>query len=551
MRCISLTTCALLLISLATADKCAAPPLNLPYRNISITPGELHTGIPLQIGRPWQLIALVPSLQIDDTFVPRYTNTCIYTEPISTNSTHMNSTKEEAQILERDTHIETFEDTPSQGEDCWLKCAQVYGGAYNPVLSTTFEENRTNNQAFHYFADIWRFEDFLDVYSATNDALPVEKNLTSTFLIAEESKTFGGYGGALLGLTPNSTLLEALAGADMVPSTSWSLTNESLCLGCVDATAHAGDWHSFKPADRDADAALPCLIQAKVEALNWHPRAGVEGATLIQETFTACIDPGVSFLVLPTNATATFEEIVERSAEARNEDSTVFDGPPANDTGILTFRIEGDLVVNVSIPGAGDAGTEQLGDWTVPIGKGGWGAYGNQTWVLGKPFTDRVVLRWDGEKKEYGIANLNTDPARRPDIQPLGCDSFLKIERSVTSTPGTGILVGSIVGGFVGGLAFAFAGFWFFKRGRDGVKSKYAQLDEDTMPMRTMSSERNSWMSGALSPPPPSVHESLRSQMSTRARGQGALGLEVPDSQLYEAPEGGTAYPTKRERREL
>lgn len=552
---------ALLVVSPASAGKCAAPPLNLPYRDVSVVPGVLHRGIALQIGSPWQSVALVPSLQINDTFLTRYTNTCISDVPITTTQARRNhvdrapATKTLA-ARNHDASPGLFSDANSTagGEDGYTKCAQLYGGAYNPSLSSSSGGNKQDDQGLHFLTDMWRFGDYLDVYTTTNDALPAKSNITSTFQIAQAGETFSGYGSALLGLTPNSTLLEALVQAQMVPSTSWTLTNESLCLGCGDAALSTGAWHTFVPSDIHADPKLPCLIHAKVEALNWRPRKGTEGATLIQETFTACIDPGVKFMVLPSNASDTFKKVVGRKVKAEYDDYTVFNGPATNETGTLSFRIEGGLEVNVSLPGAGEAAAEQDGMWTVPVGKGGWGAYGNETWVLGKPFTDRVVLRWDGEKKEYGIANRNTDPTPKPDMLPLGCDAFPNVEKSVTSTPGTGILVGSVVGGFVGGLAFAFAGFWFFKRGQKGVKSRYAQLDEDSVPMRAMSQGENSWRTtGALTPPPPSIHESLRSQRfrDTRQGTQSGPGFEAADGQLYEAPEGGKAYPTERNRNEL
>jgi hypothetical protein len=548
----SLTTIVVALLHLAAAEKCAAPPLNLPLRNVSVTPGTFHIGIPLQIGSTWQSIALVPSLQIDDVFLPRYSNSCIYDAPVNTMVPLTNRTSHDAAsgLLSRDAASGILTSGEGSGlaqamdGSWWAKCAEIYGGAYDPGLSTSFVENRTNNQDFHYFTDIWRFDDYLDVYTTTTQALPAKNNLTSTFLVAEKGKTFGGYGGALLGLTPNSTLLESLKNADMVPSTSWSLTSSTLCLGCIDAGASTGPWHTFHPSDKYVNPDLPCLIKAKVEALNWHPSADVEGATLIEDAFTACIDPGVKFLVLPPNVTGSFEDIVKRNVSAEYNDYIVFSGVPGNETGILTFRIEGGLEVNVTVDGVGETGAQQMkdGNWTVPIGKGGWGAYGNQTWVLGKPFTDQILLRWDATKKEYGIANRNHDPAQKSDIQPLGCDAFPKIEKAITTTPGTGILVGSIIGGFVGGLAFAAAGFWFFKRGQDGVKSKYGHLDEDTVPMqRLMSSGRESWKTTGTwnTSPPPSVHGSLMVPRTRDARpgAQHGIGLEIPGTQLYEAPQ--------------
>ncbi|KAF2450694.1 hypothetical protein P171DRAFT_439304 [Karstenula rhodostoma CBS 690.94] len=565
LRSLSLTGALFVFVCAVTATKCAAPPLNLPYHDISTVPGVLSPGILLQIGSPFQSIALVPSLQIDDTFIPRYTNTCVYDAPLNTTATQPQNTTNvhvaTTGLLARDAAPGIFANVGTndiaKGENWWTKCAQTYGGAYNPLFSSSFSENKTvlNNQDGHFFTDIWRFADYLSVYAATTSALRPHSNTTSTFQIAQEGATFAGYGAALLGLAPNSTLLTALAQADMVPGTSWTLTNSSLCLGCEDRGASTGPWHTFHPSDRHVNADVPCVIQAKVEALNWRPReVCVEGVTLIQESFTACVDPGVKFLVLPTNVTGAFGKIVEREVLTEYDDYTVFQGPRGNDTGVLMFRIEGGLEVNVTVPGAGVGGGEQQGGWKVPIGKGGWGAYGNATWVLGKPFTDRVVLRWDGEKEEYGIANRNVDVTREADVQPLGCDAFPSIEKSVTSTPGTGILVGSAVGGFIGGLAFAFAGFWFFKRGQKGVRSRYAQLDEDAVPMRTMSHGRDSWIAaGTLSPPPPSIHESLRSQRlrDTRSGAQGGLGFEIADGQMYEAPEGGTARPTKRGQFEL
>lgn len=581
---LGLTLCARLASLASASEQCAAPPLNLAYRAVAITPGSLTAGIPLQIGSPWQAIALVPSLQIDDTFIPRYTNTCVHDAPGNSTTladaagaaAKMNLTTvpvSATSFLARNVVPGLFaladddESTPSASgnetkvevEDGWMRCSETYGGAYNPELSSSFAEEKPGDQALRNFTDIWRFADYLDVYGGATGAVPARRNLTSSFQIADDGETFGGYGSALFGLTPNSTVVNALVEAAMVPSTSWSLTNESLCLGCIDTGASSGTWHTFHPSDRYVNPDLACLIKAKVEGLSWHPGSDAEGVSLINDTFTACIDPGIKFLVLPTNATKAFEDMVERSVTAEYDDHIAFEGPPSDTTGVLTFQIEGGLEVNVTVTGAGNASTQTGANWTVPIGQGGWGAYGNQTWVLGKPFTDEIVLRWDGGKKEYGIANRNTNSSATSDLEPLGCDSFPDMEKKAISKPGTGSLVGAIVGGFVGGIVLALAGFLLFtcgkKKKEKNVNSKYAQFDEDTVPMRAMSNQRDSWMTARTpSPPLPSTHEELKSQRlrdHARPGAQDGVGLEVPGSQLYEAPEHGTLYSSKRRRREM
>lgn len=605
-----------LLLSLAASPAsagpaCAAPPLNLPYRNVSVTPGVLTQGIPLELGMPWQRVVLMPSLQLDGTYIPRYGNACVADGGGMARNNNTSEKRGIGGLWQRDAAPGLFDDG-SRG-DAAVRCGEVYGGAFEPSLSGTFKDTGSNDQIaewwlknqgyrdWHYVTERWRFGDYLEVYTSTNGEVPEEKksNLTSNFELADAGKSFGGLGSALLGLTPEASLLKDLLDADVVPSTSWALTNESLCLGCVDASTSSGDFQIFKPADRTKDGQLPCLIQAKVEVLNWHPKADVEGATLIEKAFTACIDPGVKFLVLPNDARDAFKKIVARDIQDEYEDYMVFKGPPKDDVGLVTVKLEGGLQVNITVPGAGKAGAEEKGNWRVAIGKGGWGAYGNQTFVLGKPFTDQIVLRWDSDKQEYGLANLNTAVDRKTDLQPLGCDHFPKAPHSggTKSMANTGVLIGSVLGAFVGGLLVALGLLYFFRRGRKTALSKYEPLG-DTVPMQTIPSDRrtvDSWMSGALSPPPPSMRGtpglvyrdqahsragsrtgerdrlgtgvSIDSQTGSGTSGARGLGVrnvnavpvmaddtavfESSNRELYEAPEGGTAYPTKRERLEI
>lgn len=384
-----------------------------------------------------------------------------------------------------------------------------------------------------------------------NEVLPEKRDVTTTLTLPDEGALFGNLSASALGLTPKSTLMQALNDRKMIPSTSWSLTNETLCLGCIDESAHTGEFQIFKAADRNKQDGLPCLIQTKVEALNYNPDAQTEGATVIDKTFIACIDPGVTLLVLPPDARQNLPGMLGRDVAYTYDDYFVFKGPPKNDTGFLTFKLEGGLVVNVTIPGGGDVNAQETGDWRLPIGNGKWGAYGENIPVLGRPFTDHVILRWDQNAQEYGIARVSSNPHRKENLKPLGCDEFPTIEKTVQTTPRTSVIVGSILGGFASGLLFAAAGVFFFQRGRRGVTSKYEPMrGEDGVALRNVSVDgRDSRMSGAL--PAPSIRESVRSHFSTRSVSPMSIPQMVDGGQIYEAPEGGTAYPTKRERGEL
>jgi hypothetical protein len=619
-----------LVASPASAAKCAAPPLNLPYRNISVTPGVLTQGIPIQLGTPWQQIALTPSLQLDSTFIPRFTNTCVHNDDMPMGQNGTNSRRGvDLTYWKRDGHPGSFEENGGdqaegskygawEGENWWVKCVETYGGGFVPELSPSFHDNGTNDQVaewwfkrvdysgWHFVTETFRFADYLEVFTETNDVIPKEEkiNITTSFMLADQGKRFGDVGASLMGMTPGSSLLTSLHDAEIIPSTSWTLTNESLCLGCVDQTSSKGDFHIFKPADREKDDRLPCLIQARVEALNWHPNANVEGVTIIEKSFVACIDPGVKFMVLPNDARTTFKKIVDRGVKGEFEDYILFKGPPKEDVGLLTVKLEGGLDVNITIPGAGTAGAEETGSWKVAIGKGGWGAYGNQTFVLGKPFTDQIVLRWDDSQQEYGIAAANTDTSRKANLKPLGCDDFPELATSSGAKGvGLGVLIGSVLGAFAGGLFVALGLLFFFRRGRKDAFSKYQPIG-DTLPMQNIPSDRrtvDSWMSQALSPPPPSIggatiggssyrdHSRAGSRAGSRAEERDGMGFglgmgiggdagsmrsfglgvgvrevnrvpvmvadnavyESSNREVYEAPEGGTAYPTKRERLEI
>ncbi|KAF1926188.1 uncharacterized protein M421DRAFT_422866 [Didymella exigua CBS 183.55] len=512
--------------SAATAQ-CAAPPLNLPIRTTSVVPGILSHGIPISVGTPPQHMVLTPSLQLDTPFIPRYTNSCIYAD---------------------DTTVPAS-DTRWTDQDGKFVCADIYGGGYVPQLSISFFDNSTNSYVgerwfkktrfseWRFMADSFTFTDYIEAYAVQNDVLPDTRNVMTSFLLTNEGVTFGGLGSSALSLTPGSRVLETLVAEGMVPSKSWSLSNASLCLGCVDENAYTGEFQNFKVADRSKDGGLPCLLQVRVKSLDYHDGPTSEGVPLIENAFTACVDPGVRFLVLSKDVRAKLHGTDEEDARALLGSRLSAADSSIPSSGFLRFKLEGGLEVDVGNINASTVDAASLGDRLPSNGDGSWGAYGVDVPVIGKPFTDSLILRWDETTQEYGVANRNPKTDAKNNLKPLGCDDFPSISKGAETTPNVGIITGSIIGGFVAGLLFATAAVFFYWRGQRGVKSKYeAMRGEDAVSLRTVDTE---------------MRGSLRLNFGKRSISPFTEPSLVGDSQVFEAPEGGTACPAKRNRGEM
>ena len=531
---------ALVFDGIVQASQCAAPPINLPLRTVSVAPGALSHGIPISIGTPPQQLVLTPSLQLDTTFIPRYTNSCVYGAGASIPAN----------------------DTRWDGRDGMTVCAGIYGGGFVPSLSTSFFDNGTSSPVseawfkiarfsdWHFMTDEFIFADYMGAYVQQNEMLPGKRNTTTSFILPNEGARFGGLGNSALSLTPSSRLVEALYTEGMIPSKSWSLSNESLCLGCIDENAHTAEFVSFKLADRGTNEGLPCLLQVKVESLDYHDDASSTGVALLKNAFVACIDPAVAFLVLPTDARTKLREVIGSDGNANDDWFATTSDPLKNRDGFLRFRLDGNLEVDVAISGPGEAGEKVLA-----IQSGSWGAYGEDVPVLGIPFTGSTVLRWDEATQEYGLAKKNPKANGKSDLKPLGCDQFPALSRSRETTPNVGIIVGSIVGGFAAGLLFAAAAVFFYWRGQRGVRSKYETMrGEDTVSLRTVDTGGRSLESrgtDTMSLPASSLRESLLSRFGKRSVSPVIEPYLVGDSEVFEAPEGGTANPTKRNRVEI
>lgn len=539
MRLKQLIYLLLLSIQSAYAAQCAAPPLILPIRTVSVAPGIISNGIPILLGNPPQYVVLTPSLQLDTPFIPRYANSCVYAADASVPANATKWTDQDGRYI----------------------CMSIYGGGFIPEQSTTFFDNGTNSPVseawfkksrysdWHFVTDNFIFTDYVTAYAQQNDVLPEKRNVTTSFILPNKGATFGGLGASVLSLTPGSRMLDTLVAEGLIPSTSWTLSNESLCLGCIDESAYTGGFQRFKVADREKNRELPCFLQVKVESLDYHHGPTSEGTPLIESAFTACVDPGVPFLVFAPDTRAAL-------GGAAGTDWVSSSTRPSDSSGsFLRFKLEGGLKVDVRKSGNITASAASVLGQEVSIEDGTWGAYGQDVPVLGQPFTTSVILKWDQATQEYGLANRNSKSDAKQDLKPLGCDRFPSVKEVMETTPNVGVIVGSMIGGFVAGLLFAAAAVFFYWRGQRGVRSKYeAMRGEDAVSLRTVdtgSRTLESRMSGVSSLPATSLRESLRSHFGKRSVSPFKQPYLVGDSQVFEAPEGGTAEPSKRNRGEM
>ena len=113
--------------------------------------------MPVYVGAPRQLLALTPSLQLDNAFLPRWTASCVYngkTAAVAAPAPAAN-------------------DAWWTGRDAREVCAELYGGAFNSCLSSSFHDNGTNNQVsedwlrtvgfadWHFVTEAFAFVDYL------------------------------------------------------------------------------------------------------------------------------------------------------------------------------------------------------------------------------------------------------------------------------------------------------------------------------------------------------------------------------------------------------
>ena len=401
-------------------------------------------GIALSIGNPPQHVALYPSLMINSTFIPRY-------------------------VSEDD-----YEDCYDVSAPSSAPCSQTYGGGFSAARSSTWNTDASKASLSPSSYDRL----FSTSFNRTNgfDTLRVED--ASNFAISSmpvvlPKDTFGPFSNSPLGLGEESVFISALQSSSFIPTKSWGLDTNGLCLGCIDAAAANSTFVNVpvgNPVEKN------CALQVNVVSVGYNPANGSAEVGISSGTFPACVEPGARSLVLP-------QTVIDAYAAASSADmssskyaaQTKFYLGGAKPDGALVFTLAGDFRVAITLNPMNDSYY-----WSLPFGVGGWGTYEVGTFVLGQPFTDKIYLKYDDAAKAYGIAGGNTVSTQ--DIQGLGCELTAdtpSVPLSSSSSGGeypAGAVVGAAFGGILGTFLLTATCCWLWWRRQKG---KFASQESD------------------------------------------------------------------------
>lgn len=407
---------------LTSTASCITRPLYLPVRDVSISlSSTMPRGIAFGIGNPPQHVALQPSLMINSTFIPRYI-------------------------------------TDDDDGDCYANkaslssppCADTYGGGFITARSSTWttDASKSNLSASEYDRRFNMFTNRTNGY----DTLGLEdaSNLgISSMPVVLPNGAFGNFSNSPLGLGEDSVFLSALHSSSFIPTKSWGLGPNGLCLGCIDAAAVRG---TFVSAPIGNPVEKNCAMQVNVVDVGYKPANGSAQTRISTGTFPACVEPGSSSIILPQTVIDAYAATTgARQGSSDYATYTQFSLSSGKPDGALVFTLAGDFSVAVNLNPQNDSYY-----WNLPFGVGGWGSYEVGTFVLGQPFTDQVYLKYDDAAKTYGIAGGNN--VSRQEIQGLGCELTADTPSAISqgSSSGCKFSTGAVVGAAVGGVFAAF-----------------------------------------------------------------------------------------------
>ncbi|KAJ9663797.1 hypothetical protein H2201_005518 [Coniosporium apollinis] len=199
-----------------------------------------------------------------------------------------------------------------------------------------------------------------------------------------------------------------------------------------------------------------CAVQVTVVGVKFQPSNGSAAVGISSGAFPACVEPGSPSLVLPENVRNAFVAASGTVTSSTDYDEhMVFYTKP---NGSLTFTLADKMRVSVQLNA-----TSYSDYWRLPLGVGGWGSYEIGTFTLGQPFTGEIYLRYDDEKREYGLALMNHETHDTEDARAFGCE--LKGSSSEGGSSRTAI-VGGILGTILGALLCVGAAWLLFRKRR-------------------------------------------------------------------------------------
>ncbi|OAG45158.1 hypothetical protein AYO21_00506 [Fonsecaea monophora] len=388
-----------------------------------------------------------------------------------------------------------------------------YGSIPASILQTAFD---TFNLFTHYYdpspPNVTRIPDFpvtiLSNYSAST------------------SPWFGPAG--LLGLGPNSTLLNHLYDLQLISSRSFALymgtsyeqangaINGSLTLGGYDSGRFEGEVHNFtiSPARPEAQHS-PFVVS--VEQMTLTSSDGTK-TDLLTESFDAHLTTSQYHISLPSDVTQKFSQET---------------GATPSDDALDVFRLPDDFDSSITITLKSGLSVEYDAAWLKnvsnlsPISTG---TVSDQTTNTTLSFFGTAFL-----SQLYFIANYDSSPPtfHLANARPHGpyiftrtlCPDTLPVAAEQTSVSGFAAsgLTGAILGGVIGGIGLAFAIFWLFRkwmqrrRWRDQAKQAMKGKGIDSASTITVTAGKGKGSPSSFSSHDEEAHREGSSEMATFA----------------------------------
>ncbi|KAF2457873.1 aspartic peptidase domain-containing protein [Lineolata rhizophorae] len=325
--CSFLVLCPLLCLFGAVSAQngnCSIPPVTVPIKNVLLSNGQLRRGIAMDMGSPPQPFALLPAWFANNTYIYDYS-------------------------------AGSCDDLTEDG------CVTLRGGLYDSSSSTTF---------IRFDDPAAAGADPVDNETVTDsnwgrDSLVLNSNSTLDdypFGIIDEDFSAGYTRQGLLGLSSNSSILNALEAAGQIASRSFSFfwgldgatepvrTDGGIVFGGYDAAKIDGDQNitaQFGGYDSCSSGMLITIMDVELNFPN-----GSSPSLSPDRPFVCCVLPELPFVVTLSQSPYfdNFESLTQTSNIGRSSGEDFFNmmyPPDEVYTGDLTFKLENDIDIRV------------------------------------------------------------------------------------------------------------------------------------------------------------------------------------------------------------
>lgn len=480
-------------------------PLQLRFSNVTLTNDGLANlnGIAMQFGSPGQIIALTPSTLMNNTVV---TN------------------------------------RESCGSDANSSCIQSIGGGFDPSKSSSFGASTADAWNGSVEADIDLFINQRTTY--LNDELTVAVDQSSQslseFPLLLWNKEASIY--SELGLGRNSTFINRLAEARLIPSRSWSFfagVYSQIRAGSLIVGGYADRF--YQGTLRTSNVSEFCDVCFELTHMNYQQDGLTFNLLPEGKTVTAIIDP-----YYPANAVSdsifykwgnitngTLSPVIWNGIHTYSSDVvptgnvtiTLANGltttipnkalfyPPAYDNGMMAPYRADSTVYGLFARSSTDS------KWIVATAT-------EETIVLGMPYVAMIYLVRDFERQTVGIANANQEAQIGGSATTI-CPVQAK---SSTMTSNTGVTVGAIIGGIAGLGLIIFIAWSFWRKSKEAAASN---LKAEAKGSLASEIKPELPASGIYSPAGSSFGKPVGSVVSTQELSSESTKFEMPENQPW------------------